>query len=90
MKLRVLTESGSCHEVEGLTYRRLQVPVDPSPESIRLDLRRDGDDLRLLAPPADPVIGEPWTLLLAPLAQGADITVRTTTFVVSVETFDEQ
>ena len=81
MKLRVLTESGSCHEVdmETLTYRRLQMPVDPSPESIRLDLRRDGDELRLLAPPAPPTIGEPWLLLLAPLAAGADVTVRTTT-----------
>lgn len=90
MRLRVQTESGSCHEVDltTLTYRRLQLPLDPSEGFNRANLRRDGDVLKLLGPPAEPVVGEPWVLVLEPLAEAAVWTVRATTPVVAIQRFE--
>lgn len=88
--MRVHTESGSCHEVDtdAMTYRRLQLPLDPLPGSARADLRRDGEQIGLLGFPQLPVIGEPWALVLAPLADGVVFSLRSTTCVVAVEVLD--
>jgi hypothetical protein len=90
MRIRVETESGSCHEVDtvAMTYRRLQLPVDPAPGSLRADLRRDGDTLRLLMVPTEPEIGKPWLLMLEPLNAAFRVTVRETTHVVAIEHMD--
>ncbi|MGC3995171.1 MAG: hypothetical protein QM779_13830 [Propionicimonas sp.] len=90
MIVRVETASGSCHEVDfdTLAYRRLQLPVDPAEGVDRATLRRDGDELRLLQRPADPVIGKRWLLFLEPLDPAYDVTVRETTPVVAVEVID--
>lgn len=87
MKYRVDTESGACHEVDTdtLTYRRLQLPVDPSDGSQYADLRRDGEWLSLLEEPPEPLVVRPWMFVLVPLNPRAEFTVRVTTPVVRVE-----
>ncbi len=75
-----LDESGS-----GTVVRHVGEGQGPAPEAeglppaVGVGLRRDGDPIRVLC--ADvPVIGRPWTLLLAIRDDGVP-TVRNTTFV---------
>lgn len=71
-----------------MTYGVLQLRVDPSEGFRRTELRRDCDVLRLLGPLAEPVLGEPWILMLEPLAEDAVFTERETTPVVAVQHFE--
>lgn len=75
-----LDESGSGTVVRHAGEGRGPAPeADGLPPAVAVDLRRDGDPIRVLS--ADvPVIGRPWTLLLAIRDDGVP-TVRNTTFV---------
>lgn len=86
MKYRVYTASGAVHEVDvtGLTYQRFRAGRPRA--GMRLaDLRRDGEQLRLLVAPDRPVVGFGWLLVLEPLDPAAEMTLRTTTPVTSFE-----
>lgn len=70
----VKTKSGTRYEFDGLKMRRIS---DAS-------LRRDGEWVELLSEPR-PFVGESMFLTLEPLATDADVTMRITTPVVSIE-----
>jgi hypothetical protein len=75
-----LDESGSGTVVRHVGEGQGPAPeADGLPPAVAVGLRRDGDSIRVLC--ADvPVIGRPWTLLLAIRDDGVP-TVRNTTFV---------
>lgn len=70
----VTTESGTIYEFDGPKMRRI------SDEA----MRRDGEWISLLSKP-HPFVGEPMFLALEPLAMDADVTMRITTPVISIE-----
>lgn len=87
MKYVVHTASGAVHEVDidRLTYRRYRAGRPQAGLSLA-ELRRDGEELRLLVAPSAPKAGFEWELVLEPLDPEAVLTVRTTTPVTSFET----
>ena len=82
--MRFRTESNTVYEIDGLRVRRVAGTGSEG-------MRRDGDWLDLEDAPVV-VLGRPVTLILEPLGEG-DVTIRTTTPVVSIhhdkETPDE-
>lgn len=70
----VTTESGTRYEFVGQKMRRIS----------DAGMRRDGEWIALLSEP-HPFVGEPMFLALEPLAVDADVTIRITTPVVSIE-----
>lgn len=71
--IEVLTATGSVYLIdnEALLVKRASVGEHS------FDLRRDGDVLRLFKA-VEPEVGAPMTMMLEPLAEAADVTVRTT------------
>lgn len=89
--LLVTTESGSQHELSLRDWwiRRLRgLDEQPGPEvAPAAELRRDGDQLGLLAV-IDLEIGRPAVFVLKPLREGAWWTRRVTTYVTDIQIID--
>jgi hypothetical protein len=79
MTLTIKTQSGSTYELDmtALKMRRVQSSKDR-------ELRRDGEWVGMLLPPAV-TVGAPLCIALEPLAPDCEVTMRITTDVVSIE-----
>lgn len=90
--MKVTTESGAVYEFtkDGSKFRRLRKrnDIDPHAEVERVELRQDGQWLKLFSK-AEPRLGYPMTLMVEPLDppqfEGAAMTVRNTSVVVGIE-----
>ena len=90
--MKVTTESGAVYEFtkNRAKFHRLRKrnEIDPEAEVERVELRQDGQWLKLLSD-VEPKLGYPMTLLVEPLdppfIEGAVMTVRNTSVVIGIE-----